>query len=134
LVIFVYFFPDSLFRIAAFQVIAVYVAFQMVVFAALRMRLKGWKPGGPFTLKSWALPINVVALLYGICAIVILSRPSGDSSLMFYDRWIALIGFTVVAASGIAYLVLAKPVADSDAPEGDAIEVAAALRARQRNT
>lgn len=129
LVIFVYFSPDSLFRIAAFQVIAVYVAFQMVVLAALRMRLKGWKPGGPFTLKGWGLLINVVALVYGIGAIIILSRPSGDTSLAFYDRWIALIGFTIVAVSGLAYLILAKPVAESDAPEGDAIEVADALRA-----
>jgi len=124
----VYFFPDSLFRIAAFQVIAVYVAFQMVVFATLRMRLKGWLPGGPFSLKRWGLPVNVVALLYGIGAVVILSRPSGDTSLAFYDRWIALIGFTVVAVTGVAYLLLAKPVAESEAPEGDAIEVAEALR------
>ncbi len=129
LVVFVYFFPDSLFRIAAFQVIAIYVAFQMVVLASLRMRLKGWKPGGPFTLKSWGLPINVVALAYGIVAVIILSRPSGDSALSFVDRWIALIGFVIIAVSGLAYLFIAKPVADSGAPEGDAREVADALRA-----
>jgi hypothetical protein len=70
-----------------------------------------------------------VALAYGILAIVILSRPSGDTSLAFYDRWIALIGFAIVAeVAGVAYLVVAKPVADSDAPEGDAIEVADTLR------
>ncbi len=131
IIVFVYFYPDSLFRIAAFQVIAIYVAFQMVVLAALLMRIKGWRPGGPFSLGKWGFLINVAALVYGVLSIIVLSRPSGDDSLAFYDRWIALIGFFVVAGTGLAYLLLAKPVRESDAPEGDAIEVANALRARR---
>ncbi len=129
IIVFVYFFPDALFRIAAFQVIAIYVAFQMVVLAALLMRFKGWRPGGPFSLKNWGFLVNIAALIYGVAAIIILARPTGDASLAFYDRWIALIGFCIVAGTGLAYLLIAKPVADSDAPEGDAIEVAEALRA-----
>ena len=127
LILFVLLFPDSLFRIAAFQVIAVYFSFQMVVFAALRARSKGWKPAGPWNLGRWGLLVNIVALLYGIAAIVILSLPSGDESLAITDRWIALIGFLVVAAIGAVYMILAKPHLKSSAPEGDAVEVARIL-------
>lgn len=129
IIVFVYFFPDSLFRIAAFQVIAAYFSFQMVVFAALRIRTKGWKPGGPWTLGRYGYVVNVVALIYGISAMIILAKPSGDESLPFYDRWIALIGFTIIAVVGFVYMITTKPGAKSQAPEGDAIEVANRLRA-----
>jgi amino acid transporter len=129
LTIFVYLSPDSLYRIAAFQVLAGYFAFQLVVLAALRARTKGWKPGGPWTLGRYGYIVNVAALVYGVVAMVILAKPSPDTSLGFVDRWIALIGFLMVAAFGLAYLLVAKPEAKSTAPEGDAIEVAEKLRA-----
>lgn len=44
--VWVYFQPDNLSRITAFAVIGIYISFQMVVLAALRQRLKGWKPMG----------------------------------------------------------------------------------------
>lgn len=44
--VWVYFQPDNLSRITAFAVIGIYISFQMVVLAALRQRLKGWKPAG----------------------------------------------------------------------------------------
>jgi amino acid transporter len=127
LVIFIYFSPDSLYRLAGFQVIAIYAAFMMVVFAALRARLKGWRPAGSWTLGKWGLPINVTALVWGIVAIVILGRPD-TSQVHFFDRWIAALGFVVVLATGLAYLFTAKPELKSTAPEGDAIEVANRLR------
>ena len=42
----VYFQPDNLARITAFAVIGIYISFQMVVLAAMRQRLNGWKPAG----------------------------------------------------------------------------------------
>jgi amino acid transporter len=127
LFVFVAFVPDALFRIAAFQVIAVYTAFQMVVFASLRMRLKGWKPAGPFSLGKAGIPVTLAALGYGVFSIVLLSMPTGDGP--FYDRWIALIGFVVVAGVGLIYLFTRKPDANGTGPEGDAIEVAERIRA-----
>lgn len=124
---FVYVSPDSLFRIAAFQVLAVYVAFQMVVLASLRMRLKGWRPAGPFQLGKAGIPVTVGALLYGVVSILLLARPTGEGS--FFDRWIALIGFFVVAGSGLIYLLAARPDAGQTAPEGDAIEIAERMHA-----
>ncbi|MFF5979726.1 APC family permease [Streptomyces olindensis] len=128
--VFVYFSPDSLNKIAAFQMLAGYTAFMMVVLAALRMRLKGWRPAGAWTLGRWGFVVNVAALAYGVFGMVLLAWPTGDSGTAFVDRWIALIGFLVVSAVGLVYLLTAKPGRDSTAPEGDALEVADRLRAR----
>jgi hypothetical protein len=51
------------------------MAFQMLVLAALIARFKGWKPTGPFTLGRWGWSINIVALLYGVSAIIDMMWP-----------------------------------------------------------
>jgi hypothetical protein len=128
LFVLLYFLPDALFRVAAFQILAGYFAFQMVVFASLRAKAKGWKPGGTWTLGKWGWPVGIGALTYGVLSMIVLARPNGDASLAFYDRWIALIGFLIVAAVGLVYMLIAKPYRHSTAPEGDAIEIANLLR------
>ncbi|MFF3940541.1 APC family permease [Streptomyces phaeofaciens] len=128
--VFVYFSPDSLVKIAAFQMLAGYAAFMMVVLAALRMRLKGWRPAGAWTLGRWGATVNVAALAYGILGMVLLAAPTGGDGTPFVDRWIALIGFLIVSAVGLVYLLTAKPERKSTAPEGDAMEVATLLRNR----
>ncbi|MDX3512748.1 hypothetical protein [Streptomyces caniscabiei] len=128
--VFVYYSPDSLTKIAAFQMLAGYAAFMMVVLAALRMRMKGWRPAGAWTLGRWGFAVTVAALTYGMLGMVLLAWPTGDSGTPFVDRWIALIGFLVVSAVGLVYLLIAKPERKSTAPEGDAIEVAERLRSR----
>lgn len=100
LLLFVYLVPDSLYRVAGGQMLAGYVAFQMVVLAALRARLKGWKPAGAFSLGRWGCVINLGALAYGVFACVVLSMPSNNPALGLLDRWIALVGLLVVVASG----------------------------------
>jgi len=102
LVVYVYFSPDSLFRIAGFQVTAGYCAFAIVVLAALRARLKGWRPAGQFTLGRWGHTVNVVALVYLLAGMVVLAKPDlTTEGLAWYDRWIALLGFSIVALSGL---------------------------------
>lgn len=122
-----YFKPDSVVQVTSFAVIGIYVCFQMVVLAALRQRLKGWTPAGPWSLGSAGGIVNVLALVYGIIAIVLLGWP-GDASLSFLDRWIVLIGLGVVVGTGVLYMIAAQPYGHSNAAEGDAIEVAARLR------
>ncbi|MGW3473593.1 amino acid permease, partial [Saccharopolyspora sp. NPDC000995] len=130
LFVFVYYSPDSLVRIAAFQVLAGYAAFQLVVLAALRMRLRGWRPAGAWTMGRFGIAVNIAALVYGVLAMILLAAPTGDADAPFVDRWIALIGFLIVSAVGLVYLLVAKPERKSTAPEGDALEVAARLRER----
>lgn len=126
---FIYFSPDSLFRIAAFQMLAGYFAFAMVVVASMRARRRGWRPAGQFSLGRFGWAVSLAALAYQIFAMIVLASPSGDAELPFYDRWISLIGFLVVAVTGLAYLLIAKPERDSTAPQGDAVEIAEMLHA-----
>ena len=80
---------DLLYPVTAFAVTGIYVAFQMVVLASLRQRLRGWKPAGPFSLGRWGIVVNIAALAYGIFALLLLrprpapratSSPTGSCS------------------------------------------------------
>ncbi|WP_241973414.1 APC family permease [Cryobacterium sp. TMT2-15-1] len=119
-------------QITAFAVLGIYVAFQAVVLAALRQRFKGWRPAGPFSLGPLGFIVNIIALAYGISAMILLARPGTTG--VFLDDWIVLIGLAVVMGSGLLYLFIAKPHTTSHQPEGDAIAVAAMLRAHPQNT
>jgi amino acid transporter len=123
--VWVYFQPDSLARITAFAVIGIYISFQMVVLAALRQRLKGWKPAGEWTVGSWGLIVNILALAYGLCGIWLLAQPAEGAS--FVDRWTVLVGLAIVIGSGLLYMFITKPFGRSSAPENDAIEYARKL-------
>jgi amino acid transporter len=129
LVVYVFFSPDALFRIAAFQMLAGYCAFAIVIFAALRARFKGWRPAGQFTLGRWGFIANVGALLYLLAGMVVLAKPDfSKEGMPWYDQWVALVGFSIVTVTGVLYLLIAKPYRNSTAPEGDAVEVAEKLR------
>lgn len=126
----VYLQPENLNRITAFAIIGIYISFQMVVLAALRNRLRGWKPAGEWTMGRYGILVNVLALAYGVAAIILLGAPA-DASLQFLDRWIVLFGLAMVLGLGLLYMVLAKPYGRSSAPADDALEFAAALRTKQ---
>jgi amino acid transporter len=122
--------PDELLtQITAFAVLGIYVAFQSVVLASLRQRIKGWKPAGPFNLGKAGIVVNSVALAYGIFAMVLLAWPGRSG--VFLNDWIVLIGLGIVAGTGLLYLFIAHPDRKSDAPEGDAVHVAELLRAHK---
>lgn len=127
--VWVYFQPDNLARITAFAVIGIYISFQMVVLAALRQRLKGWKPAGEWSVGGWGMLVNILALAYGLCGIWLLAQPAESSD--FIDRWTVLVGLSVVVISGLVYMALARPFGRSNAPENDAIEHAKRLNAGQ---
>ncbi|WP_456578888.1 APC family permease [Blastococcus sp. SYSU D00868] len=131
--LYVYWQPDSLARVTAFAVCGIYVAFQSVVLAALRQRLMGWRPAGRWNLGRAGLAVNVLALAYGLFAIVLLVKPAPGTET-FLDRWIVAIGLAIVALAGLLYLLVARPDARSDGiPEGDAREVAARLQQIRRS-
>jgi amino acid transporter len=132
--LFVYYQEGILARVTAFAVLGIYVSFQAVVLAALRQRLKGWRPAGLWNLGTAGLVVNVLALAYGVFAIVLLIKPAPGTEA-FLDRWIVAIGLAVVAGSGLLYLLLARPDRHSEnVPEGDAREVAQQLRQIRRDT
>lgn len=105
--VWVYYQPDNLARITAFAVAGIYISFQMVVLAALRKRLQGRKPAGSWTLGRYGLPVNILALAYGLAGIYLLCQPGPGSNLA--DQWIVVTGLAVVFLSGALYLLLARP-------------------------
>jgi amino acid transporter len=115
--------------IISFAAVGIYIAFQMIVLAALVARLKGWRPAGAFTLGAWGVPINLLALAYGVGAIVNILWPRPQSAA---DPWYAVYGMAATTAGviliGAAYMVLAKPYARGNAPAGDAHLLAARKR------
>ncbi|RKR30167.1 APC family permease [Arthrobacter oryzae] len=127
LCVIIYIGPDGLLnQITAFAVLGIYVAFQSVVLASLRQRIKGWHPAGPFNLGKAGFAVNVAALVYGVFAMILLAWP-GHTGVLLND-WIVLIGLAIVAGVGLLYLFITNPDSKSGAPTGDAIEIAALLR------
>ncbi len=127
--VYIYLEPGALVPVTAFAVLGIYICFQMVVLAALRQRLRGWRPAGEFSLGGAGTVVNALALAYGLVAIVLLARPGSEGS--FVDRWTSLLGLGVVLVVGLAYLLIARPTRHSRAPQGDAREVAEVLRSRR---
>jgi amino acid transporter len=117
--------PDAIAIIITAAAIGIYVAFQMIVLAALIARAKGWRPAGPFTLGAWGWTVNLIALAYGIGAIVNMSWPRSPDD-PWYVNYAMILTTLAVLVLGLIYMVLAKPYAHGNAPAGDAHRVAAA--------
>lgn len=115
----------GLVKIVSFASLGIYIAFQMVVLAALRARIKGWKPGGSYTLKGWGLIVNILALAYGLFGIWLLAKPYGVPEWSFIDNWIVSVSAVIVIVIGLAYMLIARPYTKGDQPAGDAIPVGA---------
>ncbi len=95
--------------IITFAVVGIYIGFQSVVLAALIGRSRGWKPSGSFQLGKWAMPVNLIALVYGILAIVILSFKTGEGADDFVTRWLVPLSAGIVFLVGLAYLLVFRP-------------------------
>lgn len=111
---------DALTKIISFATLGIYLGFQMVVLAALRARLLGWRPAGAFRLGAWGLPVTVGALVYGVLAMLNIAWPRTPDAA-WYDNWIVALGTAIVLALGLLYLTIARPHERSDAVAGDAI-------------
>lgn len=111
---------DALIRVISFASAGIYVAFQLVVLAALVARARGWIPSGKYTLGRWGPAVNVLALVYGVAGAANLAWPRGDG-IPWYDKYTVLLGLAVVIGVGLIYMVTARPYTRSDARAGDAI-------------
>ncbi len=112
---------DALTKIISFASLGIYLGFMMVVVAALRARLRGWKPSGKFTMGRWGLIVNIAALVYQILAAVNMAWPR-TPDVPWYDNWIVLLSAFIVVVIGLAYMVAARPYARrDDLAHGDAV-------------
>jgi hypothetical protein len=90
------------------------------VLAALLARTRGWKPAGAFSLGAWGLPVNIIALAYGVGAIINLCWPRTPGAA-WYDNYIVIVSALAVAAVGVIYMILLRPHEKGDSPAGDAV-------------
>jgi amino acid transporter len=116
---------DAITIIISFAAVGIYISFQMIVLAALLARLKGWRPQGPFSLGAWGWCVNLLALAYGLSAIVNILWPRSPNDPWYsnYSMLVTTIGIVVL---GAFYMVAAKPYEHGNAPAGDAHRLAAA--------
>jgi amino acid transporter len=118
-----YFFQNAIATIVNSAIIGIYAAFQMIVFGALAARLRGWKPGGQFTLGAWGLPVNIVALCYGVGAILDMIWPRTPGS-PWYVNYAMSVTWLAITGIGALYMIFARPYDHGTAPAGDAWKLA----------
>jgi len=110
----------ALTSIISFATLGIYLGFHMVTFAALRARLKGWVPNGPFSLGRWGMLVNVAALAYGVLAMVNMAWPR-TPDVPWYDNWLVALSALVGVGIGAVYMVVVRPYERSESISGDAI-------------
>lgn len=110
---------DALTKIISFATLGIYLGFQMVVLAALRARLKGWQPSGAFRLGRWGIPVNALALTYGVLAMINIAWPRTPDAPWF-DNWIVSLGAAIVIGIGLLYMALGRPHERGGGLAGDA--------------
>ena len=110
---------DAIATIISFASIGIYLAFQMVVAAALIARIKGWVPSGPFTLRGFGLPVNVLGLAYGIFAIIDMMWPRTPET-PWYSNYAMIVTSIGIVLLGLVYMVAGRPYDRSGVRLGDA--------------
>jgi amino acid transporter len=116
------FFQNAIATIVNSAIIGIYAAFQMIVLGALAARLRGWTPAGQFTLGRWGLPVNVVALAYGLGAILDMAWPRTPAAPWYMNYAMSVTWLAIIGIGGL-YMLLARPYDRGDAPAGDAIRL-----------
>ncbi|WP_163505723.1 APC family permease [Fodinicola acaciae] len=132
--------PQIFSAVTSLAVVLIYVSYLLVTIPMLVARLRGnWPTGGArragrFQLGRWGLPVNILAVLWGIGMSVNLAWPrkeiyNATPPFHWYLQWSSVLFVIVIAAAGFAYYwfvqrhkvgVLADHAA-TPAPEGEAV-------------
>ena len=113
-----YFLSNAVAVVVSFAAVGIYIAFQMVVFAAISARLRGWKPSGPFNLRGWGVPVTLLAFAYGVSAIINLAWPRMPDA-NWYENYAVLLTSAVVVAAGLSVLPFMRRAAGGPAVAGE---------------
>jgi amino acid transporter len=110
---------NAIATIISFASVGIYLAFQMIIVAALVARARGWSPAGAFTLGAWGWPVNLAALAYGLGAIVNMAWPRSPSAPWFTNYGVIATSLGIIAL-GLIYMFAGRPYDRGQAPAGDA--------------
>jgi amino acid transporter len=101
-------YQDQVARVIAWATVGVYIVYQMVVFAAMVARTKGWpKERAHFNLGVWGWPVSLIAFGYGVFMIINLSWPRTPDAA-WYDNYLVSVSLLVILVVGIIVFVLFK--------------------------
>ncbi|MBT2388250.1 amino acid permease [Streptomyces sp. ISL-1] len=102
--------PQIFSVITSIAIIMIYVAYLLVTTPMLIRRLRGtWQPAeGKFSLGRFGLPVNILAVLWGVAMSINLAWPRAEvynatGPEHWYLRWGAFLFVGVVALGGFAY-------------------------------
>ena len=94
-------YQDQVARVIAWATVGVYIVYQMVVWASMYARAKGWpKEKAHFNLGMWGWPVSILALVYGVFMIINLSWPRAPDA-PWYDNWLVSFSLLVILVIGI---------------------------------
>jgi amino acid transporter len=97
----------------------IYIAFQMIVLAALIARARGWRPRGVFNLGGWGWIVNLAAFTYGVLAIINMMWPRNPGT-PWYNNYGMIAVWVGILFIGLVYAALFRPYDHGNAPAGDA--------------
>ena len=126
--------PEVFTAVTSVAIIMIYIAYLLVTIPMLRKRLRGEWPGedvpkGYFSLGRWGLPVNILAVLWGLFMAINLAWPRTEvyGSTSWILTWIAPIFIGIVALAGLLWYrlrgrhhvgVLAEHAAGASPAEG----------------
>jgi amino acid transporter len=104
-------FPNVIEIVTSVAVLWANLAYLFVTGLLLRQRLRGWPADAAcgFALGKWGLPVNLLAVGWGLIAVVNIGwprPPAGDG--VWYQRYAALFCTGVLLFSGVAYYGLVQ--------------------------
>ncbi len=86
--------------LTSFAVVGIYLAFQMVVLAAMIARSKGFQPTGRFQLRGWFWPVAILGFVYGVSMIVNLARPT-NPTVPWYLNYEVILATVAIIVIGV---------------------------------
>ncbi|GAA4527255.1 APC family permease [Amycolatopsis samaneae] len=99
--------------VTSLAIILIYLAYLLVTVPLLIKRIRGeWPrkdaPKGRFSLGRWGLPVNVLAVLWGVAMLVNLAWPRNEiynatPPYHWYLQWISVLFVAVFGGGGFAY-------------------------------
>jgi urea carboxylase system permease len=110
--------PDAFLAIGTTCIVLLYIAYAMVTVPLLQHRLRGaWRGGAPggtdehgrplFSLGRWGLPVNALAIVYGVGMAVNLAWPRMEVyapvSHRWYFQWFTVLFVLAAVAFGVGY-------------------------------
>ena len=90
--------------LTSFAVAGIYISFQVIMIATLVARLRGWRPAGHFSLAGWAMPVNVLGIVYGVAMIVHLMQPIAPGTPFYIDYEVPLATLGIIVLGLVTYL------------------------------